>query len=77
MTVLLGHPQRIATEHQIPTDGRMAGAVGFPITDRRVPPECPSPTTIGILKVKDRLTGLLEEKMAVADLPREFELPSQ
>jgi hypothetical protein len=33
VSVLLGNPERVATDHQVPTDGGVTGAIGLSITN--------------------------------------------
>lgn len=43
VTMLLGDPRRVSTDHQIPTHRRVAGAVRFSVSDLSAPPQCLPP----------------------------------
>jgi len=75
--VLLGNPEGVPTDHQIPADRGVASAVGPAIADPGVAQERPSPTAMGILKYPDRTAGRFEEKPIVVDLPRALNSLSQ
>ncbi len=66
VAMLLGDPERIAADHEIPADRRMAGGVGLAVPDREAP-ERGAPVRVGRVQPADRLTRSREEEVLVVD----------
>jgi hypothetical protein len=72
VAVLFCDEERIAPEHQIPTDRGVAGGVGFAIPDRKAS-ERSSPALVNYPRVPYGVTRCVEEEVGVFDTSRALE----
>jgi hypothetical protein len=77
VSVLLGDPQQIFPNHQIPTHRGVACAVRLSIAQLDGGPQRLPPPLVGMIQPSDRLSCGLEEHVVVLDPSRVFEFGSK
>ena len=68
VTMLLGHPQEILADHEVPAHGRVASNVGSPMTQLQRA-KALAPSDGGAEQIANGLIGIREEDMIMVDLP--------
>ena len=77
VAVLLGDPQRVLADHEIPADGRMACAIRLPIANGTQSVQRSTPADVRILEIADRSAACLEEQVVVVNSASTLESRAQ